>query len=207
MKINQDVLTVDGKRVVVPDAKHTHWVAVNKPKSVLTTMRDELNRDTILNLVPQASELRLVPVGGLDRDDTGLMILTNELGWIHKLTHPSFPHVHRYEATIEGVLSIDTLESLNDAESSAMEDFSVRSVELVDVDPKQRTSRVSILLDQRGPQQLEEFIERLGCALVSLRRVEFAGVKLKGLKRGEWRELTDSEVLALKATVGQIGNT
>jgi pseudouridine synthase len=194
MKINQDVLTVDGKRVVVPDAKHTHWVVLNKPKSVLTTMRDELSRNTILSLVPQANELRLVPVGGLDRDDTGLMVLTNEIGWIHRLTHPSFPHVHRYEATVQGVLSSDTLESFNEEGPSVAAEFAVKSVELVDVDPKQRTSRLSILLDQRGPQQLEQFLERLGCALISLRRVEFAGVTLKGLKRGQWRELTDGEV-------------
>ena len=79
-----------------------HWVAINKPKNIITSMNDDKDRETLSSLVPKSNELRLVPVGRLERDATGLMILTNEVGWIHPLTHRSFKrHNNRYEVVVQ----------------------------------------------------------------------------------------------------------
>ena len=75
MKPRQDIILVDGKKVVLPDAKSTFWVVVNKPKSILTTMEDDKDRDTLLSIVPKAKELRLLPVGRLDRLTTGTIFI------------------------------------------------------------------------------------------------------------------------------------
>lgn len=204
MDIVRDILSVDGKKVVSPKAQKAHWVVINKPKSVLTTMKDEKNRDTVLSLVPNADELRLVPVGGMDRDDTGLLLLTNEVDWIHPLTHPSKPHVQRYEVAAAGIPTERALIAVNEESGQSHKGNSgaVR-VELLDVDPRQRMSRLSVALDQRRAGQLGDVVGRLGCTLVSSKRVEYAGIRLKGLRRGQWRELSPGEVAVLKASVSK----
>lgn len=201
-KINakKDKVSIDGKQIKVPDLGDTHWVALNKPKSVITTMKDEGNRETVLDLVPKASELRLVPVGGMDRDFTGLMVLTNEVGWIHSLTHPSHPHMNKYEVVVSGIPSEDNVERLKkgiilegDKRVSALESISV-----VDVDPRARMSILSVKADERSTNQIERLLESINCPVVGLKRTEYHGLKLKGLKKGQWRELTAQEIQTLK---------
>jgi 23S rRNA pseudouridine2605 synthase len=198
----RDTLCVDGKKIGFGMVQQPHWVAVNKPKSVLTTVRDENNRETVVKLIPAADELRLVPVGGMDRSDTGLLLLTNEVDWIHRLTHPSFPHRDVYEVTASGAPSDKDLTSLPDETDSGTTTGTYK-VELLDVDRRQGMCKLRVSMDHRRPRQLEELIERLGCTLVSSKRLEFAGIKLRGLKRGQWRELTPGEVATVKASAGK----
>lgn len=202
IKVNSktDKILVDGKKVALPDVKSTFWVAVNKPKDLLTTMRDEKDRDTVLSLVPKAQELHLVPVGGLDRDFTGLMILTNEIGWIHYMTHPAYPHSNRYEVLLEGLPSEEQLDLLR--EGVVLPGDQARctpcTVNVVDVDRRSQQSIINILVDERRAMQLERMLEHINCKVISMKRTEFCGVRLKGLRKGAWRELTAGEVNALK---------
>eukprot|EP01032_Pedospumella_encystans_P016740 gene16740-19089_t len=202
IKVNSktDKILVDGKKVALPDVKSTFWVAVNKPKDLLTTMRDEKDRDTVLSLVPKAQELHLVPVGGLDRDFTGLMILTNEIGWIHFMTHPAYPHNNRYEVLLEGLPSEEQLDLLR--EGVVLPGDQARctpcTVNVVDVDRRSQQSIINILVDKRRAMQLERMLVHINCKVISMKRTEFCGVRLKGLRKGAWRELTAGEVNALK---------
>jgi 23S rRNA pseudouridine2605 synthase len=198
----RDTLCVDGKKVGLGMVQQPHWVAVNKPKSVLTTARDGNNRETVVKLIPAADELRLVPVGGMDRSDTGLLLLTNEVDWIHPLTHPSFPHRDVYEVTASGAPSDHDLTSLPDETDSGTRAGTYK-VELLDVDRRQGMCKLRVSMDHRRPRQLEDLIGNLGCTLVSSKRLEFAGIKLRGLKRGQWRELTPGEVATVKASAGK----
>lgn len=110
----KDIIVVDGKKLSLPDSKNTFWVALNKPKSVITTMEDDKDRETIISLVPKAKELRLVPVGRLERDATGILLLTNEVGWIHPLTHLSFENFKKYEIVVQGMPTEADLDRLRD---------------------------------------------------------------------------------------------
>ena len=111
--VKKDIIVVDGQRISLPDAKSTYWVAINKPKNVITSMNDDQGRETLSSLVPKSKELRLVPVGRLERDATGLMILTNEVGWIHPMTHRSFKHHNnRYEVVVQGLVEEEDIERL-----------------------------------------------------------------------------------------------
>ncbi|KAJ1418344.1 pseudouridine synthase, partial [Ochromonadaceae sp. CCMP2298] len=201
-KVNprRDAVVVDGKKVSIPDVKNTFWVAVNKPKSVLTTMVDDMARDTVLNLVPRSSELRMVPVGGMDRDHTGLMIMTNDVGWIHPLTHPSFEHQNRYEVVVKGPLTEEGLETLR--QGPQLQGDSVRcpaaSVKVIDVDVRSALTLLDLQLDEVKPLQLQRMMEAVGCELVGSKRTELGPIKLRGLKKAAWRELTKAEVAALK---------
>lgn len=205
MDLRKDILMVDGKKVTPPTSADKHWILLHKPKAVLTTMKDNKERDTILSLIPQASELRLVPVGGMDRDDTGVLLLTNDIGWIHPLTHPSKPHVHRYEVTVSGIPDETTLRNLVETEASPKLGAPFRSLSITDVDHHSNMARFVVTLDQRSSQQLEDLCTKLGCTMLSTKRTEFSGIKLRGLRRGQWRELTSTEVAALKATVASAG--
>lgn len=201
-KVNarKDKVAIDGKVIKIPEVGETFWVALNKPKSVITTMQDEGNRETVLDLVPKANELRLVPVGGMDRDFTGIMVLTNDVGWIHPLTHPSHPHVNKYEVVVNGVPSEADVEKLKkgvilegDSRVSSLE-----SVSVVDVDTRARMSILSVKVDERSTNQIERLLEFINCPVVGLKRTEYHGLKLKGLKKGKWRELSVPEIQALK---------
>lgn len=202
LKVNarKDKVAVDGKVIKIPDVSETYWVALNKPKSVITTMRDEGNRETVLDLVPKASELRLVPVGGMDRDFTGIMVLTNDVGWIHPLTHPSHPHMNKYEVVVNGVPSEADVEKLKKGivlERDSRES-SLDSVSIVDVDTRANMCILSVKADERSTNQIERLLESINCPVVGLKRTEYHGLKLKGLKKGQWRELTGPEIQGLK---------
>jgi len=172
VKPRKDIIMVDGKKVVLPDAKATFWVVVNKPRSVLTTVTDDKDRETLLDLVPKAKELRLLPVGRLDRVTTGLMILTNDNGWIHPLTHPSFRHVKRYEVAVQGYPSEEALEQLNTGafvlpgEAAPLVGCKVA---VIDTDRASGLSLVDVTLEESRPQQIQLTMEALGCPVVSMK--------------------------------------
>ena len=202
-KVNprKDIILVDGKKVVLPDSKSTFWVIVNKPKGTLTTVEDEKNRDTLLDLVPKARELRLLPVGRLDRDTTGLMILTNDVGWIHPLTHPSFRHVKRYDVVVKGSPSDEDLLKLSEGIAlggDPLGPFPPCKIGITDVDAASGLTLLDVTLEENRPQQIQRMFDSIECPVVSTKRTEFGPLKLTGLRRGQWRELTASEIDKLK---------
>jgi 23S rRNA pseudouridine2605 synthase len=203
-KVNhrKDVIVVDGQRLSFPDQSSIFWIALNKPKSLLTTMHDDMNRETILSLIPRANELRLIPVGGLDRDHTGLMLLTNEIGWIHPLTHPSYSHSSRYEVVITGFPTEAQLEMLRKGVTLEGDRSPCPgcSIAVIDIDNRAKLCLLDVQLDETTPSQLERMMEFIDHPVVSLKRLEFCNVKLKALRRGQWRELSKAEVDALKSS-------
>ncbi|CAN0096605.1 unnamed protein product [Hapterophycus canaliculatus] len=102
VKVNprRDQVHVDGNRVFMRPSSEVKWVALNKPKGVICTVSDELGRPTAVSSVPRGLEMRLVPVGRLDRDSCGLLLLTNENSWINPLTHPSYGHEKTYRVAL-----------------------------------------------------------------------------------------------------------
>ena len=236
VNVMTDIITFDGRRVELPDAKSVYWVVVNKPRDTLTTVTDDLNRETILDLVPKARELRLLPVGRLDRMSTGLMILTNENGWIHPLTHPSYSHRSRHEVVVSGVpsemdltklrdggevlppLSAELLEIINlnnnkhntrpkTAKSFVNKDVDdaplrpIKPLNILDYDRQAGLCIVDIILEDHRPMLMQRiFHDFLKTPIVGIKRTEFGPIALKGLRKGQWRELTQTEIEKLKAS-------
>ena len=200
----KDLILVDGKKISLPDVKSVLWVAVHKPRGCLTTMEDDKEREsTIHSLVPRAKELRLLSVGRLDRDSTGLMILTNENGWIHPLTHPSFVHKRRYEVVAKGIPSEEAILVLKQGGFTLPEDtipLSSSLINMIDSDKAQDLCVLDFTIEERTPRQLQKMLEYLKCEMLGLKRLEFGPVRLKGLRKGEWRELTQLEIEQLKAS-------
>lgn len=148
----------------------------------------------------QAKELRLLPVGRLDRDTTGLMILTNENGWIHPLTHPSFRHVKRYEVVVQGMPSEEMVNEVCAGLQLPGETVRLQpcKMSVIDADRASGLTLIDITLDESKPQQIQLLMEYLQCPVVSMKRVEFGPLKLGSLRRGQWREMTAAEITKLK---------
>ena len=203
----RDIIIVNGEKLRVVESDDKYWVIVHKPRNVLTTMNDDRNRDTIVDLVPQAKQLRLLPVGRLERSTAGLMIMTNDNGWLHPLTHPSFEHKCKYQVVVQG---IPDLKNFNDSEGGIVyngEKLKSINIDVVEVNTKDNLTLTEVTCTQSRSGLMQYLAELLGCELVSVRRVEFGPLKLKGLRRGSWRELTAVEIGALKRSCKEVENT
>jgi pseudouridine synthase len=198
----RDNITVDGKRVHVT-ASHT-YIALYKPTNVISTLSDELERKTVRDLVPV--EGHFVPVGRLDADSEGLVLLTDDGDLTHLLTHPRYEHEKEYEVNVMGRPDAATLDRWR------------RGVELPDLDDKTRDGGrtlpaqveeirtrtksdgtwLRVIMREGRKRQIRRVAGMLGHPVRQLIRVRIGPLKLGNLKSGEWRHLTVQEVELLK---------
>ena len=186
-----DVVEVDGARV---ERQPLAYVLLNKPPGVVTTASDPQGRRTVVDLVP--TEPRVVPVGRLDADTTGALLLTNDGELAHRLAHPRYGVPKVYEAEVEGSPSDDVIARLRDGvelEDGLSAPAGVRRL---------GRGRLELTLHEGRKHQVKRMCESVGHPVRRLRRVRYAGLDLAGLEPGGWRELTPEEVAALKAAVG-----
>lgn len=203
-KVNfrKDKISVQGRLVSLPDVKNIHWVVINKPKGVLTTLADEKNRETILSLIPQANDLRLVPVGRMDRDHTGLLLLTNEVGWIHPLTHPSFQILRQFEIVVQGYPSEGAMNDVNlgTAISTTMQKIPPCSISIKEFDRARGSTTLLFQSDHYSSSLVDEVMQYLQCSIISSKRTGLGPLRLNNLKKGEWKELLPAEINKLKTS-------
>lgn len=171
------------------------YVLLNKPKGYISTTKDEKARKTVMDLVANASPYRLYPVGRLDRQTTGVILLTNDGHMTKKLTHPSFNMKKIYHVTLDRKLSIEDLHTI--AEGIRLEEgvAEVDSISFIEGKPK---NEVGIEIHIGWNRVVRRIFQRMGYEVEALDRVMFAGLTKKNIKRGHWRILTDLEVNNLK---------
>jgi len=191
----RDVVEVDGERV---ELQRLAYVLLNKPAGVVTTASDPHGRPTVVELVP--AEPRVVPVGRLDVDTTGALVLTNDGDLAHRLAHPRYGVPKVYEADVEGLPSEDDLARLR--EGIELED-GVTAPALVRVLGRDaNSSRVELTLHEGRKRQVRRMCEAIGHPVLGLHRSRYAELELDGLDPGRWRELGANEVAKLRAGVG-----
>ena len=190
-----DVVDVDGERV---ERQRLTYVLLHKPPGVVTTASDPQGRRTVVELVP--AEPRVVPVGRLDVDTTGALLLTNDGDLAHRLAHPRYGVPKVYEADVEGSPSPDALARLRDG--IELEDGLTAPAIVRIVTRGTRASRLELTLHEGRKHQVKRMCEAVGHPVRQLHRVRYAELELTGLKPAEWRELTASEVAALRLGVG-----
>jgi len=171
------------------------YVLLNKPKGYISTTKDEKARKTVMDLVANASPYRLYPVGRLDRQTTGVILLTNDGHMTKKLTHPSFGIKKIYHVVLDKKLSMEDLESIRKGIRLDEGIACVDSISFVEGKPK---NEVGMELHIGWNRVVRRIFQRLGYEVERLDRVMFAGLTKKNLKRGYWRILTDLEVNNLK---------
>jgi 23S rRNA pseudouridine2605 synthase len=185
-----DRVEVDGRAVGKQRLAH---ILLHKPGGTVTTSRDPQGRPTVVGLVPR--EPRVVPVGRLDADTTGALLLTNDGQLAHRLAHPRYEVDKVYEVEVEGDPSPDAL---------------LRLEQGIDLDDGETApararrlgrGRVELTLHEGRKHQVKRMLEAVGHPVTRLHRSRYAGLDLRGLARGEWRELTREEVAALRRLV------
>lgn len=171
------------------------YVLLNKPKGYISTTKDEKARKTVMDLTANASPYRIFPVGRLDRQTTGVILLTNDGHLTKKLTHPSFNMRKIYHVTLDRKLSIEDLKSI--AEGIRLEEgvAEVDSISFIEGQPK---NEVGIEIHIGWNRVIRRIFQKLGYEVEALDRVMFAGLTKKNIKRGHWRILTEQEVNNLK---------
>jgi 23S rRNA pseudouridine2605 synthase len=186
----QDRVEVDGKPVA---KQRLAYVLLHKPAGVVTTAHDPEGRPTVVQLVDLLE--RVVPVGRLDADTTGVLLLTNDGDLAHKLAHPRYGVEKTYVADVEGKPSDDALRAL--AEGVELDDGRTAPARARRLAP----SRIELTLHEGRKHQVKRMLEAVGHPVARLNRSAYAGVTAEGLEPGAWRELEPSEVDQLRMRV------
>lgn len=205
VKVNGAVITEMGHRIKSSDkvtfkgdaVKPANYVYVllNKPKDFITTTDDEKNRKTVMDLVRRATDERIYPVGRLDRNTTGLLLLTNDGELAQKLSHPSFEIDKLYHVGLNKPLSLEDFQAVK--KGVKLEDGEVPVDELAYANPND-PREVGVKLHVGRNRIVRRLFEHLGYEVTKLDRVMYAGLTKKDLPRGKWRFLKKQEVIFLK---------
>jgi pseudouridine synthase len=186
-----DVVEVDGRRV---EAQQLAYVLLHKPAGIVTTASDPRGRPTVVGHV--AHPLRVVPVGRLDADTTGAILLTNDGPLAHRLAHPRYGVEKVYEAEVEGEPSDEALRRL--AEGVELDDGVTAPARARRLGP----STIELTLHEGRKHQVKRMCAAVGHPVRRLHRSRYAGLELGGLGPGEWRELSADEVAGLRRPGG-----
>jgi 23S rRNA pseudouridine2605 synthase len=199
-----DRVTVDGK-VVKPVTRH-RYIVLNKPLGVITTARDEASRTTVLDVVGEEGMggHRLFPVGRLDADTSGLLLLTDDGDLAYRLTHPAYKVAKEYIALVAGNPSTADVESLRRGVQLDDGMTAPAEVAVLRITPGSRDSGIAeirIVIREGRHRQVRRMLHFTGHKVQSLRRVGFGPLKLGRLKAGGWRVLGEAEITALQRAV------
>jgi len=188
-----DVLTLDGAPVPVTEELETHLL--NKPLGVISTADDPQGRPTVVELV--VSERRLYPVGRLDADSEGLILVSNDGELTHRVTHPSFGVTKRYLAEVDGEVSPATVRSLS--EGVALEDGPARAESSKLVDSRPGRSLLELVMVEGRNREVRRMLEAVGHPVSRLVRTAIGGLTDPNLKPGESRRISAADIQRLLA--------
>jgi 23S rRNA pseudouridine2605 synthase len=194
-----DIVKVKGK-LIKPE--RFIYILLNKPKDYITTTSDEKDRKTVVDIImpklmqdKSIGNVRIYPVGRLDRNTTGLLLLTNDGELTQRLTHPKFNIEKIYVAELDNEISMDEMEKI--AEGLELEDGFIKVDDIAYSDPRDY-SKVGVAIHSGKNRIVRRIFEHMGYQVKYLDRIVFAGLTKKNLPRGSWRFLTEEEVLKLK---------
>ena len=204
--VNDEVITTMGYKVKTNDKvvyggqtlnrEKLRYILLNKPKGYITTSDDPYERDTVMELVKDACPERIFPVGRLDKGTTGLLLFTNDGDLTKKLTHPSSEVPKLYHVTLDKALTKNDM--LRIAEGIELDDGPIAADAIAYVEGDESKKEIGIELHSGRNRIVRRIFEHLGYEVLKLDRVMFAGLDKYRLPRGEWRFLTDLEVMNLK---------
>lgn len=182
------------------EAAKTHvYFLLNKPKGYLSTVRDERGRRTVLDLLPEVKE-RIYPVGRLDNNTEGLLLLTNDGELMNGLLHPKFEVEKTYVARVAGEVDETMLDRLR--KGICLEDGMTAPAKVKLLHTLGGESRVEIVIHEGRNRQVRRMFAAIGFPVRALKRVKFAGLDLQGVKRGQHRALTQQELQSLCRLAG-----
>lgn len=191
-----DVVEVDGDRVIVDTT--LHYLMLNKPRGVVSTTHDPEGRPTVMDLVNL--EERLYPVGRLDQDTEGLLLLTNDGELANRLLHPSYGVERTYLVLVPGPVRRDVLRRLT--AGVELEDGLARPNRARVVEEHRGKALIEVVMTEGRKREVRRMMAAVGLPVERLARVAYGGVELGDLRQGKWRFLDRREIARLHAAVG-----
>ena len=202
VKVNGQIITELGTKVSEKDRIEVNneiiekeakeYYLLNKPRGVVTTTSDDKNRKTVVDLIPTSA--RIYPVGRLDYDTTGVLLLTNDGDFANILMHPASNIDKVYVAKLEGIIKGEQINQLKDGVDIDGEIVKASRVKLKKVDPKSNSCMVQITIHEGKNHQVKRMFKAVGFEVAKLKREKEAFFDLKDLQSGEFRKLTPKEV-------------
>jgi len=193
----RDHVSVDGRKVKV--GRDLAYLMLNKPKGFLVSLSDPLGRATIRNLIPNLPD-GMNPVGRLDKNSEGLLLLTNDGELAYRLTHPRYEIPKVYLVRVEGRVTLEEKDRLEKGVSIEGGRTAPAKVKLLDARPA--SSLLHVEIHEGRKREVRQMCESVGHEVVRLVRVSFAGLRLENLPKGKWRFLKKEEVRELKRRAG-----
>lgn len=202
-KVNKDdKIEVNGVPLVKEDLV---YFLLYKPRGVISSVQDDKNRKVVTDLIPKLNE-RVYPVGRLDYDTSGLIILTNDGDLAQLLMHPSHEMDKVYVAKVKGIPTKQTLNKLKRGINSEGEKLTAVDAKIISADAKKETAIVELTLHEGKNRQVRRMLEAVNHPILKLKRERYGFLNLKGLTSGDFRELTVHEVKQLRAEAIQTKN-
>lgn len=190
VEIGADKVAVAGEEIRPVQKKY--YIMLNKPAGYVSTAHDQFDRPTVIDLLQGEIKSRIFPVGRLDYETEGLLLLTNDGEFTYKVTHPKFKVDKTYIADVRGPLSVRGLSALRRGVKIDGFKTSPAQVEILDGEPGQNLIRITI--HEGHNRQVRKMFEAIGCTVANLRRVSIGKVELGNLPLGRWRYLTSHEI-------------
>ena len=205
-KINpdKDIIEYNGKTIKNTNTEHT-YILLNKPIDYVTTVKDQFNRNTVLDLVK--TNKRLVPVGRLDMYTSGAIILTDDGDFVYKVTHPKHEIPKTYNVTVVGKVTNEEVEKLKNGVDIGDFVTNKADVKILKIDEQKNISRLQITIHEGKNRQIRRMCESLGYEVLKLKRIRIMNINLSDLKIGKWRELTYNELKGLNELILTSGKT
>lgn len=198
----KDRIEIDGKPLLYSEKKI--YIMLNKPIGYITTARDQFRRPTVLDLVKDINE-RVYPVGRLDYDTEGLLILTNDGNLTYTITHPKYNVNKTYRALLSGRTDEKDTEAFRNG--VMIEDYVTAPAELKLIKYSGNNSLVDITIHEGKNRQVRKMCSAIGHPVIKLKRIRIGKIELGELKKGTWRYLTADEITYLKTLKGSTNDT
>ena len=197
-----DVIEVDGKKIDIQEKKV--YIMLNKPVGYITTVKDQFSRPTVINLIREVKE-RIYPVGRLDYDTSGLLLLTNDGNFAYRLTHPKHSVKKVYHAEVLGIPGAQEAERFR--RGIEIDGYRTAPAGFVVKEKRSGSSIVEITIHEGKNRQIRKMCEIIGHPVISLKRVAIGNLQLGSLPEGKWRYLSFEEVESLMRISQIAGNS
>ncbi|MFC2089070.1 pseudouridine synthase [Calditrichota bacterium] len=197
IKVDPENDSIEFENTLINIIQKKIYILLNKPTAVVTTVKDELNRNTVLDLIPISE--RIYPVGRLDYESSGALLLTNDGNLSHRLAHPSYEVNKIYHVLLDRVISAKDLYHFE--HGILLDNKKTYPCKASQIRVYDNCSLLSINIHEGRNRQIRKMFEAIGYEVQELNRVVFANLDLHGLKQGEWRYLTKKELAEIKLLV------
>ncbi len=195
----KDRVIVDGRPIIFREQKA--YLLLNKPRGYISSVKDPQGRPTVMHLLSGIKE-RVYPVGRLDFDTEGLLLMTNDGQVAHRITHPRYKVTKKYRVKTRGIPSLEKIKKLESGISLPEGKTSAARVNVVKKDDASRWAVLEIEIHEGKKRQVRRMFEAIGYPVTRLKRIQLSFLTLEGVPAGKYRHLSEKEIIRLKKELG-----